>query len=270
MRYQIVGVILVGGFGCGAEPESVGTQAALSSRPIELVYTVGESECPTPGCLPPQGRAIGYVDLKNIAYRKDVWVHYGLRSSPHQWKTELATYVGPSTAGREIWRFETTPVTYPPRLAADFELVIGYEVAGRRYWDNNGRENYRVSTGSRTLGPQVLLGSSEVVLHKAGTHTIRGDTTLTGAVLVKDLAYHKVVRIVFTYDGWQTVREVGASYMRPSSNDSEFWHFERALGQIPAAAELELAVEYRVGGRSRWDNNFGRNYRIVAGRLERD
>lgn len=124
-----------------------------------------------------------------------------------------------------------------------------------------------MSTGARTLGPELLLGASELALKEARIIDVNGVRRLTGQIVLADLAYHKQVRIVYTTDAWDTVLETAATYARPvsaglgPSQGAELWGFDV---EIPGGGDVELAVEYRVNGRSIWDNNFRQNYRIPS------
>lgn len=273
MRYQVfVPLMALVTASCGPEADPIDQveAATVASTPVRLLYAIGHSRC-RGQCLPPYGVARGFVEVKNLAYQKNVFMHYGLRHPAGAWRDVPATYVGPTRPGYEVWRFETPEHAYSPRLSADFDFALRYEVAGSTFWDNNHRANYRVSTGARTLGPKLALGASPVALSEAQTFEVDGKMRFTGQVVVRDLAYHKQVRVVFTTDDWASVHETYASYARPVSaglgpaQNTEVWAFDTVL---PNVADLEFAVQYRVEGRSHWDNNFRRNYRMsVPGKL---
>lgn len=250
-------------FSCGGGAALVGDgdgeatlQGALGEAPVRLLFVKAASRFDYPGS-DGKGRMFGYVEVENLGYAKDVTVHWDDRSGG--WRDTPAQYVGPSAGNREVWRFETPEVSYPPRLSADFQFAIRYQVAGREYWDNHGGNDWRVATGARTVFPaDLVLGHSRFALQKANAWRFSGSlASLQGVVKVKNLAYDKRIRVVYSTDGWQTVRTADATYGHPVSDDVEEWYFEAPLD---AATHVDFALSCEMGGVTTWDNHFGRNY----------
>ena len=92
---------------------------------------------------------------------------------------------------------------------------------------------------------------------------------LKGDVIVRNLAFHKLVVVRFTLDYWKTTSEVVAEYnhdvRRPqTSNGCDRFTFNIKLGD---QANLEsktmfFCVRYSVNGQEYWDNNNSINYQV--------
>ncbi|MBW1810732.1 MAG: hypothetical protein JRJ87_21245 [Deltaproteobacteria bacterium] len=240
-----------------------------TGRPVSLLYVKAASRCEY-GSYSAYGRLYGYIEVENLAYEKQVVVHYLDRQSGN-WRDIQAVFLQSLSDNKEVWYFESEEVGYSPRLSADFQFAIRYSVNGEEYWDNNAGKDYRISTGPRPLYPtDLVLGKSEVALRKANGHNSWTGNTLEGFVHLKNLAYDKAVKIVYTIDGWDSVNEGYASYGRPLSDNQEAWYFSIPLGggygQVMA---VEFAICCEVNGIQIWDNNFYQNYSFdVPGSLE--
>ncbi len=132
-----------------------------------------------------------------------------------------------------------------------------YTVNGTTYWENKNGMNYQFPQAFDEF--VALTGINyEVVL---GTASLAG-TTLHVDVGVQNLAFDKVVGIVFTTDNWATVQTAFGSNVSTMKSGLEVWHITAPLGP---AAEVRLAVFYRVLGNEYWDNNFWRTYTVKPG-----
>lgn len=249
----------------GAGDGEATAEGALGEAPVRLLYVKAASRFDYPGA-DAKGRMFGYVEVENLAYAKDVTVRWDDRSG--WWRDTAAVYVGPSSGNREVWRFETPEVSYPGRLSAEFQFAVRYRAAGRESWDNHGGADWRIATGARTVFPaDLVLGASRFALQKANAWQSSGSTaSLQGVVKVKNLAWEKRIRVVYSTDGWQTVRSGDATYGHPVG-DVEEWYFEVPLDA--GAAHVDFALSCEMGGVTTWDNNFGRNYAVdVPGAVE--
>ncbi|MCX7114083.1 MAG: hypothetical protein NTX45_29240 [Proteobacteria bacterium] len=212
------------------------------STPVEFALALSSSS--------PSGTGSYYytgefkIVVQNLAYQKQVsiWAQVG-----GSWKDIDAHYVQSLPRNLELWS--------APASNSEGEFVAKYAVLGTTYWDNNGWMNY--------IFPQVaddfaaLAGKGyKVVLGKANL----ADSTLHIDIGVQNIAYHKVVGIVFTTDNWATVQTAYANYRWTMNSGLEVWEVLAAVG---AATEAKFAVFYRVAGSEYWDNNFWRNYRIT-------
>ena len=98
---------------------------------------------------------------------------------------------------------------------------------------------------------------------------IRDNIKVVGTAKVKNIAFEKNVNVRVTFDGWRTAKEVLATYV-PQSNATasryDTFSFEFDIPPNQGGKELEFCINYLapgVGGNF-WDNNDGKNYRIVS------
>ena len=92
---------------------------------------------------------------------------------------------------------------------------------------------------------------------------------LIGSVVVKNLAFHKLVVARFTLDYWKTTSEVVAEYsndIRRKQLDDGFDRFNFSI-KLEDQANLEsktmfFCVRYSVNGQEFWDSNGNVNYQI--------
>lgn len=87
------------------------------------------------------------------------------------------------------------------------------------------------------------------------------DNVLTGKLLVRNLDYQKTVTIRYTFDYWETVQNVQATYYsnHPSSTLYDIFTFKIHLVKSDS---FYFAVQYQVGSQEFWDNNNSKNYEI--------
>jgi hypothetical protein len=192
------------------------------------------------------------IVVRDLDYHKKVAIHRRLPDG--SWGDVAARYVGPAHDGWQLWQAQSEGHDETPWI----EFVVRYEVSGRTYWDNNGGAgvNYWIKAGDR-----ALLKGTPVLLHRARAFA-SGRTQVDGIVQVRDIAYEKQVRVVYTEDGWATHGSVDGVYVRgPNLQSIEEWDFVIPEVSVP---DLEFAVAYTAGGRTYWDNNFGSNYRMEA------
>ena len=232
-------------------------QELSPDQPVELLYVTASTEVEY-GASTAYGKMSGYIQVKNIAYHKQVTVHYAV-GWDGEWQDLSASYFMPLFDDDEVWYFESEGVPYSSRLSADFRFAVKYEVGGREYWDNNHGKDYMISTGPRPLYPtDLVLGSSPLALARCGYHGWNGN--FSGDIVLKNLAYDKTVEIIYTTDRWQTWASGYATYFHPKSEDTELWSFTLPVGGYSYYPEIEFAIRYRVDGQEYWDNNFYRNY----------
>jgi hypothetical protein len=214
------------------------------SSPVEFALALSNS-------YPTGTGSYGYtgsfnVVVENLSFNKQVaiWAQVGTN-----WQ-DIAAYFAQSLPGnRELWT--------APASNSEGEFVAKYTANGSTYWDNNGWQNYKFPQAFDEF--VALAGTNyKVVL---GTATLAGGT-LHVDVGVQNLAYAKVVGIVYTTDNWATVQTAFAAYSSTMKSGLEVWHVSAPTG---AATEAKFAILYRVAGHEYWDNNFWRNYRVTPG-----
>ena len=88
---------------------------------------------------------------------------------------------------------------------------------------------------------------------------------LHGELVVKNIAYQKHVKVVYTVDGWATSNEIAATYKVNDGSKAETWEFTADIPLMYADAlpTIEYAISYEVAGTTYWDNNHGRNYTVT-------
>jgi hypothetical protein len=255
--------------GCSSAPpaDAVGSsRAAVTSSPyVQLKYAVAtDTELSLMGGQEQESLyAVGVIEVANVAYQKSVVVHY---QGPSGWVDVNANYLGPSpsNAGNELWSFRTGAYPFLPQYSGEaISFAVEYTVNGITAWDNNGGANYIVGTfgGDGVAEPPVALGEDN--LHVSDDQLVSGANGMafSGHVVLKNLAYDKVVRVVFSTDDWATTQTVAATYAGSVPGGLESWAFSENL---PASVtQVQFAVSYAVNGATYWDNNLGANYVVL-------
>jgi tetratricopeptide (TPR) repeat protein len=119
--------------------------------------------------------------------------------------------------------------------------------------------------GKFTIDENVVLDFVLNCKVKLETATLAA-STLHVEIGVQNLAYEKIVGIVFTTDNWCTAQTAYGTHSSVDTDDREVW---KAAATVGSATEVKFAVFYRVAGTEHWDNNFGRNYRVTPSRSQR-
>ena len=184
------------------------------------------------------------VVVQNLAYQKQVsiWTQVGA-----VWQDKAASYVKSLPGDVEIWSVQANN--------SEGEFVARYTVNSAGFWDNNGGKNYKFPIAADEF---IALAGAEykVVLGVAG---------MSGGVFnisigVQNLAFNKVVRVIFTTDDWTTVQTAFASYSSTMESGLEVW---KATAPVGSAGDVKFAILYQVLGSEFWDNNFWRNYTVT-------
>ena len=260
---------------CGAEqpPYQSVLQTSAAQPTVRLMHAVATTWCPpNASCYGSnKGYAHGFIEVANLAYHKQVVVHYNVRQTSH-WQDTVASYLGPAKNNREIWRFETPRVSYPPRLSAGFQFAIRYQAAGQTHWDNNHGRDYQVGDGPRPIWPRMALNGSTLALNwaEAQGNSFRGD------VVLKDLAYHKQLQVHYSTDDWATVKIASASYFNQfcgalqCGSRARLQHWGWNVTIPSGVKQIKFAIAYTVNGQTHWDNNFQSNYTVqVPGKINK-
>lgn len=95
-------------------------------------------------------------------------------------------------------------------------------------------------------------------------NAVVSDFTILGTVKVKNITYHKSVKIRYSCDEWRTFGDVPASYVHGSC-DGPMDRFSFGLSaprELPVGGSVEFCVCYKAGNQEFWDNNYGHNYRL--------
>ena len=143
----------------------------------------------------------------------------------------------------------------------DLQFAVKCGSGGQTFWDNNGGQDYFLGQGAGTF-----LTSGNVYAHHTAGAALSGGQA-QGSVILRNIAYAKQVKVVYTTDGWVTAHEAHAAYSpnfyayttteNPSALGFEAWTFGLDVG---SATSVEYAIAYTADGQTYWDNNFGDNY----------
>lgn len=214
----------------------------LAAGEIRMVSVRSNACAPVSGCFAtPFFSAV--VEVQNLAYAKQVGVRY--RNAAGQWVNQAGEYMFSTPGNREAWRI---PLDGPSSAFAFY-----YTVNGVTYWDNNGGKNY-------SLAPYQYDGLLGDIPVGSPTGALETGGIIRGEVLVKNLAYHKQVKVVYTLNNWQTASEVPARFLKTLPSGVEMWSYEVSAANVADITQVKMAFFYDWGVGSAWDNAFGRNY----------
>lgn len=202
------------------------------------------------------------VQVANLAFEKTVVVR--LKRSDGQWEDFPLSYVRSTDGNREVWGADFNRYTLPAAGNA-IEFAVRYSVNGQTYWDNNNGSNYSLAVG----GGALLGRGVNVVANAVPEIYLGGGTVWTHHATLRNLAYAKDVKVIYSTDNWVTRKTAQATfsatfwnptyYTIPNPNVMGFeeWQYKLDVG---TAQQVEYAVSYTVNGTTYWDNNNGRNY----------
>lgn len=221
---------------------------AVSDRPVKLIYA-------KPEYVQGEGyAATGYVEVENIAYAKNVTIHYSFDGVT--WNDCAAEYYKPTWGNYEAWKFQTPgTISSPHRGTAEIRFAIKYEVDGQTYWDNNNQQNYSVAAGYNVTN-RYDFGVGGV----ADFYSYRYNNTIHGALQLKDLGYQKDVKVIYTTNNWETTNEVSATYGSTfEKNDYvQIWYYDFPTNE----SNVQYKLSYTVNGITYVDDNFGEYYTV--------
>lgn len=203
------------------------------------------------------------AQVANLGYNKNVTAF--IKKLDGSWVDFPMSFV--RTAGaKEIWAADYNVYSLP-ETGDIIEFAVKYQVNGLTYWDNNNWANYKL-----TRGGGALLGTGVNVsenFYAAEMNIGATQTTWGSHVTVRNLAYTKDVKVIYSTDNWATTKTATATYnphfwfssystiANPNAMGFEEWSFSLDIG---TANQVEYAISYTVNGQTYWDNNFGRNY----------
>ena len=209
------------------------------------------------------------VELANLAYAKKVWLHY-TRMGSTVWQDAAFVYSSTTAAGNEIWNLTLNGGTSNSEKVDQY--VIKYEVNGQTYWDNNNGTNYRVDQTQAGLPGYYqfyLRNDLNVLLNSQVIGTsVSNDKFVNFGILIKNLAYNKMVSILYSTDKWKTNKTANFNFIGSYPNGFEIWGDGGSFNLLsnvgtPGTRTFDYAIVYKVNGQEYWDNNFGKNYSFV-------
>jgi len=185
------------------------------------------------------------IVVQNLAFQKQVSIW--AEKPPGVWKNIDAIYSKPLANNLELWT--------APADDSEGQFVAKYTVNNTTYWDNNNWANYQFPQAFDEFA--VLAGHDFPIV--LGTASMGGSNFNVEAG-VQDLAFAKVVGVVYTTDSWATVQTAFCNYVWTMKSGLQIWSVTVPVG---TAAEVKFALFYQVLGVEYWDNNFWRNYRVT-------
>lgn len=242
--------------------------AALTGAQVELQYVKDVSFTLAHARVIHQVE--GQVIVENLAYQKQVAIVYSLDGGA-SWQETQASFAKSLGGNKDLFIFaicmgesEYNNGNYNSRSA---RFAIRYQVAGQTFWDNNGGRDYSVATkGGGAVHPRILLGCANVRVMGFISRYVEsayGVWVFEGQIAVKNLAFHKKVKVVYSLDNWATVKVAEAAY-NGTIGDAENWIFSVSDMQVPGQ-RYSFAVSYEVNGQTWWDNWNGDNYFLEFG-----
>lgn len=127
-------------------PENVGAQSDFQTRLCTQSVCLEQVLCSEQGIT-------GTIQVLNLAYEKEVTVHYSFTN----WRTHTETAASWVSSGyrgecgapeTDIFRFRLPVPPFILQPGTILEFAICYHVKGSNYWDNNNGQNYKLSCHS--------------------------------------------------------------------------------------------------------------------------
>ncbi|MCP4131990.1 MAG: hypothetical protein GY754_13515 [bacterium] len=190
----------------------------------------------------------GYIETEKLEGKKSVIV----RSSCNNWEPAYANFLESLSPTKELWEFSIgnyNPYdikkdfgSYSNNFIPGYKLTLRFRAGEQEFLDDNNSEKYESAYGGEIDERKVILISHH-----------------WGIILAKDFGSERQVKVLYTYDGWETVKTIEADYMKPFfGTGASLWSYD-----IPeVSAPLELSVSYTVDNEKFWDNDDGRNHKF--------
>jgi hypothetical protein len=202
------------------------------------------------------------IRVNDAACGGNVAVH--MTSGTGSWIDAQAWQLRSAGAGHSVYR-TTFGAGGGSGVIHDIQFAVKCGSGGQTFWDNNGGQDYFLG---QDAGAFLSSGNVYARGYTAGANVIGG--MAWSSVTLRNLAYSKQVKVVYTTDGWATVQEAYASHnagfyaysstLNPNAAGFEEWTFGLDVGN---ASSVEYAIAYTADGQTYWDNNFGDNYTSV-------
>lgn len=214
----------------------------LMSNPVEVRLVTSNS-------FPSGTGSFGYrgeyqLVVQNLAFEKQVAIR-GSRGGTSPWTDHFASFQESLPDGRELWK-----VTTADEL---LEFAANYSVLGTTFWDNNAGANY----GQPPVFDEFDAELGQTPSVAVAQFGFSDATHVRVLAAVKNLAFAKLVGLVYTTNGWASASVAPFNFDHSLKSTNEVWSVTATVGP---ALRVEFAVFYRVNGQEFWDNNFSRNY----------
>ncbi|KAL1423341.1 hypothetical protein MTO96_021312 [Rhipicephalus appendiculatus] len=97
---------------------------------------------------------------------------------------------------------------------------------------------------------------------------VKSDELITGTIKVKNVTFEKRVFVRATFDGWKTMQDFAAEYVANGHLSNMYDTFCFSIPIPPSASSnlgvIEFCVCFEHDKQEHWDNNKGKNYKLVA------
>ncbi|XP_022092009.1 glycogen-binding subunit 76A-like [Acanthaster planci] len=165
---------------------------------------------------------------------------------------------------RDILESESPP-DYPSMAAAACAVAVGLDGASGSPALQAIQPRYLSMSFVQPGGqPDFVtrVNQQSVCLENA----VLSDFTVLGTIKVQNLSYHKIVKVRYSADGWNSFGDIPASYVQNSCDGptDRFSFGLTAPRDMAVGDRLEFCICYTAGNQDYWDNNFGKNYALVC------
>lgn len=99
------------------------------------------------------------------------------------------------------------------------------------------------------------------------------DKALSGTIKVCNVSFEKSVNLRITFDSWKNYTDVPCVYMNNVYGCLDIDTFSFAVhlpAVIPHGESIQFCICYTTQGEEHWDNNDGKNYKLVHSEREQD
>lgn len=141
--------------------------------------------------------------------------------------------------------------------------------------DQHNNDGPVLSTAAYTSGlPAIQLINAKTKITTAAFSGVY-ITKLAGDIELENIAYTKVVKVVYSVDNGATWQEASATYVKSLGNNREHWKFSANVKSYTQGGDprsgyngpkttIQFALKYTVNGVTYWDNNggIGVDYRL--------
>lgn len=241
----------------------------MGQQPVRLKYVESDNFSPGGGVTGVNNTQIT-VKVKNIAFAKDVALHY--LQSDGTW-VERALTRQKSFDGYDVFALSDNTFIIT-------QFVIRYTVDGQTFWDNNDGANYDIDEiRPNTVGGNVILNKATARRgSEAGGGFVFTTSWVEGEILVKNLSFNKRVGVRLSANGWASFQDTDASFngnvlVAEGLSQVEVWKFktpELNLDESPPDFIFTVFYNALDTGEWFWDNNFGQDYTLSKTDLATD
>ncbi|CEJ90060.1 hypothetical protein VHEMI05868 [[Torrubiella] hemipterigena] len=205
-------------------------------------------------------------------------LHRALRTSPGSDSSSASSPTSPKSVHfdtvLDICPFFTseTPISVSTRSSSTCRTLDSKESSREFGWigpDDTGPSTPIGWTAVPSYNRTITNTTNEPPVIFCGLRVANEQQSLVGCAAVANIAYHKSVTCLFTFDDWTTVSTVAATFVRHvDSKDAILGHdwftFEIDISGINdlQLRTCSLCIRYIVDNQEFWDNNGGSNFQV--------